>query len=249
MHKNTLEGLKMVYNIYICDDEPQTCSQIEEILHTYSISNGIGIDTEVFITGEELFSYVRDHKDVDLVFLDIELPGLNGAEIGNMLREKLNNNYVQIVYISSKSTYAMQLFNARPFDFLVKPISRDRLITLFEKFIRIYGKKDSYYEYKYGKKDNKILLSRILYICSNNKQINIVTSDEIYSHYGSIRSIHGKYDKDGFWSVHNSYIVNIKYADRIRDDEIVMCNGDRIPVSRGYRSELKRRLLNLNEVV
>ena len=116
----------MPNRIMICDDEPCTCAQIEDTLLKYGNDNAISIDTEVFDTGEALYSYISSTPDVDLVFLDIELPGINGATVGNSIRNKLRQNDLQIVYISSKTNYAMQLFEARPFDFLVKPIRTER---------------------------------------------------------------------------------------------------------------------------
>ena len=187
-----------------------------------------------------LYSYISSTPDVDLVFLDIELPGINGATVGNSIRNKLRQNDLQIVYISSKTNYAMQLFEARPFDFLVKPIRTERLTSLFEKYIQIYGNSEIYYEFHHSKADYRIPLSKILYFCCDNKLINVVTDKDIYSHYGSIKAIHGKYEKLGFWSVHNSYIVNIKYSDKITDNEILMCNGDLIPVSRKYKPGKKK---------
>lgn len=239
----------MTYHVLICDDEPNICKQIGTALSVYSDTNGTDIQTTVFYDGESLYSFIASGNATDLVFLDIELPGISGAEIGNKLRNELKKNDIQIIYISSKTDYALQLFEARPFDFLVKPIQSERLTTVFSKYLQIYGKSDRFYEFQFNKNANRIPLSRILYINSNNKMINIVTENEVYSHYGSIKNIHGKYDSNGFWTVHNSYIVNIKYAERIGDDEIVMCNGDKIPVSRKFRPEIRKKLLTLNEVV
>lgn len=239
----------MTYKVLICDDEPSACGYLEENILQYADTNCLKIDVDVFYTGEEMFEYVSVNTDIDLIFLDIELPGKDGAEIGNSLRRDIYRNDIQIVYISSIPGYALRLFEARPFDFLVKPITSEKLSRLLDKYMQIYGKADDYYEYKYNKIENKILLSKILYICSNNKQINIVTENKKYTYYGNIKDLHGKYEMNGFWSVHNSYIVNIKYADMIRDDQIIMCNGDVIPVSRNYKQALKRNLLRLNEVL
>lgn len=239
----------MTYKVLICDDESSTCGYLERVISQYADTNCLKIDTEVFFTGEELFEYVSSNSNIDLIFLDIELPGRPGSEIGNRLRRDLFRNDIQIVYISSMTGYALQLFEARPFDFVVKPLTTEKIFHVFDKYLQIYGETNVYYEYKYNKVDNKILLSKILYICSNNKQINVVTDNKVYTHYGRIKDIHGKYDIYGFWSVHNSYIINIKYADMIRDDHIIMCNGDVIPVSRKYKQSLKQNLLKFNEVI
>lgn len=72
------------------------------------------IETEVFYSGETLFRAIKDKDKYDLVFLDIQLLQLDGVQVGKQIREQLGNEKISIVYISSKETYAMSLFQVRP---------------------------------------------------------------------------------------------------------------------------------------
>ena len=238
----------MAYNILICDDEPVTCRDTHDILAEYGSRERITLNIRSFSSGEALYEYLQSDKYADLVFLDIELPMRNGDEIGNLIRDELHRNDIQIIYISSAPSHALKLFNSRPFDFIVKPFSYDKITGVFERYLDIYGDKNECYEYQYNKTSYRIPLSSILYFSSDNKQIHVITKDRDFAHYGRIRDLHGKYERQGFWSVHNSFIINVKYADIIKDNEIIMCNGDIIPVSRKYKESLKQNLLRLNEV-
>ncbi len=60
-----------------------------------------------------------------LIFLDIEMQYVNGIEAGKIIREKMKDELTKIVYISGSDNYAMELFQVRPLDFLIKPISKD----------------------------------------------------------------------------------------------------------------------------
>ena len=100
-------------NIIICDDEKSTCGELERMLMEYARKNGICFNIEVFFTGDSLADYL-DKEVVDVLFLDIEIPGLDGIMVGDYIRRKLENESIFIVYISSKEQYALQLFQNRP---------------------------------------------------------------------------------------------------------------------------------------
>lgn len=235
-----------MFHILICDDENPTCSYIEKVMLDYATKENISVSTEVFYTGEGLLKYMKQNSNVDLLFLDIALPGMNGAEVGNLLRDELENETVQIVYISSQDKYAMQLFQIRPFDFLIKPLSEDKLISIFEKYRRLYENDQNFFGYKVGKHEEKIRLSEIMYFKCEYRKICMVTSKKKEFFYGSMKELHELLRAPDFWSVHNSYIVNIRYVKRFRESEVIMTNDTVIPISHAYKSEVKRKTMQLN---
>ena len=105
----------------ICDDEKSTCSELEEIILKYAKEKSVSLVTEVFYSGDTLLDYLKREK-INILFLDIELPGKDGVMVGKYIREVLEEENLFLIYISSKENYALQLFQNRPFDFLVKPI-------------------------------------------------------------------------------------------------------------------------------
>lgn len=236
-----------MFHIAICDDEPATCLHIEQVFFEYAQNSNTGIITEIFYTGEALLEYMEQKNDIDLLFLDIELPGKSGAEIGKLMRESLKNESVQIVFISSKEKYAMQLFQVRPFDFLIKPLSETMLINTFEKYRKLCTKRNRFFEYKIGKQNEKILSSEIMYFMCEKRKICIVTPiDKIYF-YGNMKDLHKNLNLEGFWSVNNSFIINTAYVKLFREKEIVMCDNYCIPVSNSYRKEIKKKLMEMSE--
>jgi DNA-binding LytR/AlgR family response regulator len=107
-----------MFTVAICDDEKCTCSELEKIVLSYAKRHNISISVEIFYSGEGLCAFLKNHA-IDLVFLDIELESMNGVEVGRFLRQGLKNDLTQIVYISSKESYAMELFKVRPMYFLL----------------------------------------------------------------------------------------------------------------------------------
>ena len=122
-------------HIAICDDEIGTCNDIENIILSFSKSYAIQIETEVFYSGETLYYSIREDLSVwPCFFLIFNLLQMDGVQVGKQIREQLGNENISIVYISSKETYAMSLFQVRPLDFLIKPIAKDKIFETLRKF-------------------------------------------------------------------------------------------------------------------
>ncbi|MCR6546073.1 LytR/AlgR family response regulator transcription factor [Dehalobacterium formicoaceticum] len=94
-------------NIAICDDENSFCTELEEYL--LKINNKYHVD--IYSTGEELCQKIAEKAHYDLIFLDIEMSKLNGIETGKYIRENLHAHFIQIVYVSAQSNYAMELYS------------------------------------------------------------------------------------------------------------------------------------------
>ena len=121
-YKTKITGGYDVFHIGICDDEKVTCAELENMLYEYGKTAGIKVDVNVWFTGESLCTYLKSENTLDLLFLDIELISTDGIKVGGFIREELENIETMIVYISSKSSYAMSLFRIQPLDFLIKPL-------------------------------------------------------------------------------------------------------------------------------
>lgn len=100
--------------------------RIETMLNQIADQLNIHVEISVWFSGETLQDYLNKGNRVDLVFLDIELMRLSGIDLGHYIRKELNNINIQIVYISSKTSYAIKLFKTQPYDFLIKPIKEVR---------------------------------------------------------------------------------------------------------------------------
>lgn len=236
-----------LFNVLICDDEKDVCSFVEEVLAAYGKLHGINIKTEIFYTGSSVLEYISWNRNVDLLFLDIMLPDQKGDQIGKIIREEFQNEELQIVYISAKEKYAMQLFKTRPFDFLIKPFGKDMIVDVFEKYRKLSEKHPQFFEYKVGKRMEKILFSKIMYFMCAQRKICIVTENQEIYFYGSMKELRKQLGADVFWSVHASFIVNIRYVKQFKEKEIVMCNNFIIPISNAYKKEVKNKLILLDE--
>ncbi len=166
-----------------------------------------------------------------------------GIEISDFIRNTLNDEATQIIYISAKKDYDRKLFMYRPFDFIAKPFRYEDIEETIAKYIRIYGNNNLLFYFKYGNEDYWIDLKKVIYFKSNRKMITIVSIYGEYYYYDCISKITNKLLPNGFIMPHKSYLVNYHYINIFRSDTIIMSNGDVIPISKSRRKDIHKQQL------
>ncbi|WP_040330510.1 LytR/AlgR family response regulator transcription factor [Clostridium ihumii] len=231
--------------IAICDDEKCTCSAIENIVLEYGEEKNLEIDTEVFYSGEKLCDYLEKNDYFDIIFLDIELENLNGVEVGRFLRNTLKNQTTQVIYISSKESYAMKLFKIRPLDFLIKPIVDKEIKEVLNSAFNLIDKENEFFDFSIRKALYRIPLKEILYFTSEGKKIKIVTMNdkEEQSFYDKLEDVRDRLPKDKFLLIHKSYLVQFNYIMEYKYDCLKMINGDVLNISQSNRKEVRLKLM------
>lgn len=234
----------MNFKIAVCDDEQIICSTMYNKLQNLSKSKSVIFEIDCFTSGEELCDEIK-HTNYDLLFLDIELPKMNGVAVGQYIRETLKNETIQIAYISSKQEYAMELFEMRPINFLVKPLSNEKIENVIDKFLQLNKIDTETFNFKAGRNYYKIPLSDILYFYSNGRKINIVTSNKEYEFYGSLDNIYSEVKNKKFLFVHKSFLVNFKHINKYQYEQITMSDDKIIPVSQSRRKIVRSMFFEL----
>lgn len=108
--------------VAICDDDIQFIYKLEQSIFRFAEMKRIKVDVDGYTSGAEFIQKLQQSERYDLLFLDIELGDSSGIIVGNWIRSQIQYESMQIVFVSAKEMYAMQLFDLRPMNFLVKPI-------------------------------------------------------------------------------------------------------------------------------
>lgn len=154
----------------IYDDDIEFSLLFEKLLYRYAEENDKEIDVEIFQGGENAAFQIAQNE-YDILFLDIDLGDVKGFEIGKQIRDELKNNKIQIVYISGDTSYAMELFNTRPFDFVVKPVEKKKLFKMLDTYFSIFSGKNKYLHYRWLKQDHIIKQDNIIYLQSIGRKV------------------------------------------------------------------------------
>lgn len=230
-----------MFRIAICDDETAVCGEMERFILRYAKKTGKEMDVQVFYSGEELFRVMKEEDptcSIDLVFLDIELNRLDGIDVGKKIREELKNEWIQIVYISGRDRYAMQLFQNRPLQFLLKPLEKRDIITVIEKAMELSETQSKYFEFRIGRDYYKVLLSEIVYFEGNGKKIYLHTKRDTYEFYESMTLLEERFEKNGYLKIHKSFLVNDQYIKEYHPQSVTLLSGKDLPISQPQRKRI-----------
>lgn len=232
----------MYINIAICDDELIVCGQLERYITDILTAKEIEFNIDVFMSGDTLCNALNS-KSYDLIFQDIELPGINGVEVGSFIRNVLNNNTLQIVYISAVQSYAMALFESRPLNFLVKPLDIKTIRKVLEAFLNLFCDTENFFTFKINGHFHKLPLSDILYFESRKRKVTVVTRNNSYEFYDSLKNIEQQISSAYFVTIHQSVLVNFNHVTFFEYDNVTMSDGTVLPVSQSRRSTVRNKYL------
>lgn len=232
-----------MYKIGICDDGRQTCAALEGMILDYIEEKELKAETMIWYTGESLCDYFMQGKHLDILFLDIELFQLNGIGVGVFIRNQLKDRRMQIIYISSKTSYARDLFQTQPMDFLEKPICQEQVNRACDLAVELLGKSASRFEFQNGRDYYYIPYGEILYFTSEGRKIRIVTLHGEKEYYGKLKALVGTLPGD-FLFIHQSYIVNKTHVQRYTYELVELVNGTVLTISRVYRKRVREIILH-----
>ena len=180
-------------------------------------------------------------QEVDVVFLDINMPHLTGMELAALLPAK-----TYIVFTTAYSEYAADSYGFLTLDYLMKPITLKRFYTAVQKIEAHFARKDDdrppshplaeeYFFIKSGKTLHKVLLKDILYFEGEKEYVRLVASTGQLLVYRRMKEIEEQLTTP-FIRVHHSYIVNISRLDKIQDNHVFI-GGRQISVSDKFRNQ------------
>jgi two-component system LytT family response regulator len=199
-------------------------------------------------TPVEAFNYIQKEA-VDLVFLDVEMPGMTGIEmIRNLEKRPL------IVLISAKEEYAVEAFELNVVDYIVKPVDIARFIKtahrakdMFEslnKELEINEKEKDYIFVRSNSVLTKIKIADITYLQALGDYVNIFTADKRYVVHITLRSIEEKLPKGAFYRLHRSYLASLDQIDKVEENTAYIGKHP-LPIGEQFKKQL---LVNLNLV-
>jgi DNA-binding LytR/AlgR family response regulator len=227
-------------NCVIIDDEPLAREGLANYVREVDFLTLSG-------TGENPLELLPllDRQTIDLVFLDIQMPKMNGIEFLKILQKP-----PMVVITTAYPSYALEGFQLNVLDYLLKPVTFERFFKATSKardYHRLLMKSfsndsattepDDYFFIKCGSKYEKIPFEEILYVEGMQNYVNIYTLKGKYVTMLSLKNLEENLDQKAFIRVHKSYIVAISKIDGIEGNEIFMQNN-RIPISRNYREQV-----------
>lgn len=231
----------MKFRCLIVDDEPLAINVIKK--HLSQLEN-----YEIVGTAEsaiEAYNILNDHK-VDLIFLDINMTGLNGIDFIKTLEVKPS-----IIMTTAYREYAVESFELDVIDYLVKPIAFPRFMKALNKFNKLASltntedSGDGEGDYIFLKVDKKMIrvpLDQILYIESLKDYVRVKTVyEELITHH-NLSSITALLPGNKFFRIHKSYTIAIDKVKTLEGNTVEV-GGKKLPIGRNYQKEIRQEIL------
>ena len=216
--------------IAICDDDDYTIETVNKYLYEFFKKNQyIAYEIVKFHNGEELLA---DKFEKDIIFLDVEMPGMNGIYVGKRIKE-INPKSI-IIIITSFSEYLDDAMRFCVFRYLSKPIDKNRLLRNMQDAVEAYLHRNVSICIESKGKCYRVDSDDIIMVEAQNRKTFLYTVKGDYELTGSFGDWCNKLAMPNFYICHRSYLVNLAYVYSIDADRVILKNGQ-------YQAYLTRR--------
>jgi DNA-binding LytR/AlgR family response regulator len=229
----------------IVDDEPHAIEVIENYLQNFSQMEVAGRCNDAI----QAFQLLQQ-KPVDLMFLDIKMPGINGTDFLRSLKSP-----PKVIFTTAYSEYALEGFELNAVDYLLKPVSFERFMRAMDKVYQLNGTKsnvrltrevpvgdyESFLYLKVERKTVKINVDDVLWIESLRDYVKVITAAQVYITKQKISFLEEMLPERKFVRIHRSFIVALSKIKSFYAYSVEV-NGHELPIGRNYKQDVQKKL-------
>jgi two-component system response regulator LytT len=232
----------MNYQVAICDDEEFFRAQIRDFLG----SNSQYVIKE-YASGTKLCEDIAEGRQYDILFMDVDMPDMQGTDVVKRLREWKQD--IAVCFVTSYEQYAYKAFQLEAVDYIVKPINEENLNRFLQKATEwIEFKKESkqaakqFLSIRVNHRTVLVDVDDIVYIEKNVNACLIHTADQEIVCYDVLKNIYEQLDENAFLYIHQGYIINFRYLKEVKNNVAFMGNHIELPISRKYVKNVRQKL-------
>ena len=234
---------KTILNCAVVDDSTLQRLSIVKLIENHQSLNLVAQYNNAIEAKEGIST-----SDIDLIFLDIEMPILSGFDLLDDLTVK-----PQIIFVTGKTKYAFKAFDYDAIDYLRKPISKERFLNAVHKAVTNYKLKneegfdeEDFIFVKSNLKKRKVFLNELRYIEALGDYVKMVTEHDSLVVLSTMKAFEALLPKDRFLRIHKSYIVNLDKVIRY-NSKVIELEKEELPLSRNRKTDLVQALAANNK--
>ena len=232
-----------MYQIAIVEDEENEVLNLKSFLQKYGKERGYSYEISVFSNG---LSFLTNYKgNYDIIFMDIEMPHLNGMDAAARLREI--DPRVCLIFVTNMAQYAIKGYEVNASDFILKPLDYPSFCFKMDKIMSsaVTPQSDNLI---LNRKSGVVMLpiSSIRYVEVLSHKVLYHTVHGDYDDWGSLAQIEEKLTPYHFERCNASFLINLRYVDRIERNTVIIGN-DEIAISRGKKAGFIQAIMNYLE--
>ena len=211
----------------IIDDEPSSQNILKKYISAVGSLNLIAI----YNNPHEAESLLTNFLDVDIIFLDINMPKINGLDFYKSL-----NNPPEVIFTTAYSEHAIEAFNVSAIDYLLKPFSFNRFLSAVNKITNKPKKsKEKYLIIKSNKVIHKLSYDSIYFIEASGDYVKIQTNKGSIKTHSTFNNLFSKFSEHHFMQVHKSFAINLEKINSVSGN-IITLDTYKVPIGQKYKS-------------
>lgn len=193
----------------------------------------------------EAFNYLQK-EEIDLVFLDVEMPTMTGLELIRNLEKR-----PIIILITAKKDYAVEAFELNVADYVIKPVTLSRFMVAVDRAKELFENKDQKVIVNEKEKDyifvrsnsllTKVRINDIIYVQALGDYVNIFTREKRLTVHITLKGMEEKLPRDKFYRLHRSYLTALNHIDNIEEGTVYVGKHP-LPIGEQFKKELLRRI-------
>lgn len=223
-----------IYKIAIVEDEEKSLNNLVQCLKMYEEYKNLQFMISVY---RDCNSYLSEgRKQFDIVFMDIDLPGMTGMECARRLRE--TDNVVTLIFVTQLAQYAIEGYSVSALDYIVKPVTFKDIVAKLDRALEhIDLKKDKYIEIQ-GKEFYRINLNEIIYIDITGHKLTLhLFSGQEVEGWGTLKKLAEELAPYGFVCCNSYCLVNLKYITSLKSTAIKMVGDIELTITRRRKEQ------------
>jgi two-component system LytT family response regulator len=231
--------------VAVADDDQETLKILSEAIKSRFLEQGVLVDLYTYSLLPTL-EHDMSMQAFDLLFLDIEMPEIDGISFGKQLRQQ--GDQTAIIFVSNREDRVFEAFESRPYGFVRKSNFEKDLSKVLSSFLAFRAQ----YEPKRFVITNEdgqetISIEKIAYIegSRHDQLIHLVSTKDVKTISSTMEKIEEELEGYGFIPCYKGILVNFRYISLIKDDTIILTDGSVVPLSRRKASETKKIYLAL----
>lgn len=234
-----------MYQAAIVDDELDILNSTKALLADEFAKCNTAVAFDFFTDSEDFLSMFESHFNYDIIFLDIEMPNIDGISVCRKIRQLSKDALV--IFISNKEELVFQTFEVQPFRFIRKSELKELCPSLVDSIINEL-KRRSPQTFTIIENNGGDVLSfdarNIIYVEAQRKECKIVTTSGEATVKMKLMDLEEKLESFHFVRIHRSFLVNMDYIFRITKNSIILTSSEELPISRGSSDTLKQLFIN-----
>lgn len=233
-------------HIAICDDSKQERQILAALFKRYQELHATPLQIHIFQNGFSLLDAIDQGKRFDITILDILMPGENGIEIARNIRA--SGTDTEIIFLTSSPEYAVDSYEVKAQNYLLKPVTEEKFFASIDSILAELDEKDtaSFIIYTTEKQYSRSRVSSLVYGEVTHRTITLHLADQTMISavmtFTEFQDILKAYPD--FIYPHRSYAVNMHYIQYVTKSDIILTDGQKIPLSRNNYTKISEQFLN-----